>query len=54
MGRQVTNAQILFNLIDMAVVILFLPLVACGLERLIPDADDGRQLHPEPLSQLVK
>lgn len=46
-GRQVANAQILFNLIGVAVVILFLPAVARLLEKLIPDASGERRMHPE-------
>ncbi len=46
-GRQVANAQILFNLIGVAVVILFLPAVARLLEKLIPDAPGDRKLRPE-------
>jgi phosphate:Na+ symporter len=46
-GRQVANAQVIFNLIGVAVVILFLPAIARLLERLIPDTYGNRQLHPE-------
>jgi phosphate:Na+ symporter len=37
-GRQIANAQIVFNLIGVALVLPFLPAVARLLERLIPDA----------------
>jgi phosphate:Na+ symporter len=47
-GRQVANAQILFNLIGVAAVILFLPAIARGLEWLIPDVAE-RQLYPSTL-----
>ena len=46
-GRQVANAQILFNFIGVAVVILFLPMVARLLEKLIPDAPQEQKLRPE-------
>lgn len=42
-GRQVANAQILFNVIGVAAVLPFLPLVARVLERLIPDASESRE-----------
>jgi phosphate:Na+ symporter len=38
-GRQIANAQILFNAIGVTVAILFLPAIARALERLIPDRD---------------
>jgi phosphate:Na+ symporter len=44
----VANAQILFNLIGVAAVILFLPAIARGLEWLIPDVAE-RQLYPSTL-----
>jgi phosphate:Na+ symporter len=37
-GRQIANAQIIFNVVGVAVVLPFLPAVAHGLTRLIPDA----------------
>lgn len=46
-GRQVANAQIIFNLIGVAVVIMFLPTIARLLEKLVPDANDDRTLTPE-------
>jgi phosphate:Na+ symporter len=46
-GRQVANAQILFNFIGVGVVILFLPMVARLLEKLIPDASQEQKLRPE-------
>jgi phosphate:Na+ symporter len=36
-GRQIANAQILFNLIGVAAVLPFLPAVARLLERAIPE-----------------
>ncbi len=36
-GRQIANAQVIFNLIGVAVVIGFVPLIVRGLEKLIPD-----------------
>ncbi|NJR74054.1 MAG: Na/Pi cotransporter family protein [Scytonema sp. CRU_2_7] len=46
-GRQVANAQIIFNLIGVAVVIVLLPTIARLLEKLVPDANGDRQLRPE-------
>jgi phosphate:Na+ symporter len=40
-GRQIANAQIIFNLVGVAVVLPFLPAIARGLTRLIPDAKDA-------------
>jgi phosphate:Na+ symporter len=36
-ARQIANAQLIFNLLGVALIIGFLPLIAQGLERLIPD-----------------
>lgn len=49
-GRQVANAQIVFNLIGVVVAIVFLPMVARLLERFIPDAASDRQLQLEPVA----
>jgi phosphate:Na+ symporter len=46
-GRQVANAQILFNLIGVAVVIFFLPVIARLLEKLIPDVPQERKFRPQ-------
>jgi phosphate:Na+ symporter len=46
-GRQVANAQILFNGIGVAIMVIFLPAVARILQRLIPDTDDDLRLQPE-------
>jgi phosphate:Na+ symporter len=46
-GRQIANAQILFNLIGVVVVIMFLPAIARGLEWIIPDTLRERQPYPE-------
>ncbi len=46
-GRQIANAQVIFNLIGVTVVIAFLPAIARLLERLIPDVAGDRQLQPE-------
>ena len=46
-GRQIANAQILFNLIGVVAVIPFLPIVAQLLQKLIPDVPGDRQLQPE-------
>jgi len=42
-GRQIANAQMLFNIIGVAAVIGFLPLVAYALEKLIPETEADRQ-----------
>ncbi|WP_322718919.1 Na/Pi cotransporter family protein [Nostoc sp. ChiQUE02] len=36
-ARQIANAQLIFNLLGVALIIGFLPLIARGLERLLPD-----------------
>ncbi|MBD6618480.1 Na/Pi cotransporter family protein [Komarekiella sp. 'clone 1'] len=36
-AREIANAQLIFNLLGVALIIGFLPLIARGLERLIPD-----------------
>ncbi|MBD3880735.1 Na/Pi cotransporter family protein [Phormidium tenue FACHB-886] len=58
-GRQVANAQMIFNIIGVVAVIGFLPLIARGLERLVPDTQadlereqrqaEKRQKTPEPV-----
>lgn len=42
-GRQIANAQMLFNVLGVGVVLPFLPWIARALERLIPDTP---QKHP--------
>lgn len=44
-GRQIANAQLIFNLIGTVLVVGFLPLIARSLEKLLPDtqADRARQ-----------
>jgi phosphate:Na+ symporter len=49
-GRQIANAQILFNVIGVTVVLPFLPAVAHALERSIPD---GRR-EREPISERAR
>jgi phosphate:Na+ symporter len=46
-GRQVANAQILFNLIGVVAVIMFLPAIARGLEWIIPEASRERRPYLE-------
>jgi phosphate:Na+ symporter len=46
-GRQVANAQILFNGIGVVVMVVFLPAIAQILQRLIPDTGDDIKLQPE-------
>jgi len=36
-ARQIANAQLIFNLLGVLLVLGFLPWIARGLERLIPD-----------------
>ncbi|MBD2167809.1 Na/Pi cotransporter family protein [Calothrix membranacea FACHB-236] len=42
-AREIANAQLIFNLAGVALVIGFLPLIARGLERLIPDKKANQQ-----------
>lgn len=42
-GRQIANAQVIFNLLGVALVIGFLPLIAHTLQILIPDAKNKNQ-----------
>lgn len=46
-GRQVANAQILFNGIGVAVMVIFLPAIAQILQRFIPDTENDLKLQPE-------
>ena len=39
MGRQIANAQILFNVIGVVLVLPLLPAIARALEKLLPDKD---------------
>lgn len=41
--RQIANAQVIFNVSGVVLVIGFLPLIARGLEKLIPDGQKGDQ-----------
>jgi phosphate:Na+ symporter len=49
-GRQIANAQIIFNVIGVMVVIMFLPVIARGLEIIVPDP--APQLPPEAIPAL--
>ena len=40
-ARQIANAQVIFNILGVVLVIGFLPLIARGLEKLIPDKQKG-------------
>ncbi|MGI2908679.1 Na/Pi cotransporter family protein [Tolypothrix sp. VBCCA 56010] len=42
-GRQVANAQMLFNILGVAIVIGFLPLIATLLTKLIPETEADRE-----------
>ena len=46
-GRQVANAQIIFNIMGVVAVVFFLPVIATLLEKLIPDVAGDRTLEPE-------
>ncbi|WP_009631255.1 Na/Pi cotransporter family protein [Synechocystis sp. PCC 7509] len=48
-GRQVANAQIIFNVMGVVAVIGFLPIIARLLEKFIPDVASDRKLQPEKL-----
>lgn len=41
-GRQIANAQLIFNVIGVALVIGFVPLIARSLEKLLPDTEADR------------
>lgn len=55
-GRQVANAQMLFNIIGVVAVIGFLPIIARALEKLVPetDADRERQQRQAEKQQAAK
>lgn len=42
-GRQIANAQMLFNVVGVVAVVGFVPLIARGLERLVPETEADRQ-----------
>ncbi|MEH1969347.1 hypothetical protein [Nostoc sp.] len=39
-ARQIANAQLIFNVLGVTLAIAFLPWIARGLERLIPDGQN--------------
>jgi phosphate:Na+ symporter len=45
-GRQIANAQIFFNIIGVTAAVLFLPAIARGLHRLIPDREPAAVTGP--------
>lgn len=47
-ARQIANAQVIFNVLGVALVIGFLPLIARGLEKLIPDNQSQQQAKAQP------
>lgn len=49
-GRQIANAQLLFNVISVMAVIGFLPMVARGLETLLPNVVAGQVEDVSPVS----
>ena len=46
-GRQIANAQVIFNFLGVALVIGFLPLIARSLQILIPDAKNQSAVKPK-------
>jgi phosphate:Na+ symporter len=46
-GRQIANAQMIFNTVGVVLVLPFLPMVARALERLIPDSRRERERSTE-------
>lgn len=42
-GRQIANAQLIFNVVGVLIVIWFIPLIARALQTLIPDSRDAEQ-----------
>ncbi|MBD1901912.1 MULTISPECIES: Na/Pi cotransporter family protein [Cyanophyceae] len=53
-ARQIANAQVIFNVLGVVLVIGFLPLIARGLEMLIPGGKSNRQLAGEPQREQTK
>jgi phosphate:Na+ symporter len=48
-GRQIANAQIFFNLVGVVAVVGFLPAIARGLEKLLPDnGEKAKKQETEP------
>lgn len=47
-ARQIANAHLLFNVAGVALVVGFLPWIARGLLRLVPDEAEGAEPHPAP------
>ncbi|MBD2107030.1 Na/Pi symporter [Nodosilinea sp. FACHB-13] len=50
-GRQIANAQMLFNIIGAAAVIGFLPIIARALEKLVPETDADRERQQRQLEK---
>jgi phosphate:Na+ symporter len=50
-GRQVANAQMIFNIIGVVAVIGFLPIIAKVLERLVPETDADRERQQRQLEK---
>jgi phosphate:Na+ symporter len=48
-GRQIANAQLIFNLIGAVVVVGFLPIIARVLEKLLPDTEADRERQQRQL-----
>lgn len=49
-GRQIANAQVIFNVLGVVLVIGFLPLIARALEKLIPDVESEQKVSPPRLN----
>jgi Na+/phosphate symporter len=47
-ARQIANAHLLFNIAGVALVVGFLPWIAQGLLRLVPDGAEGEKPHAAP------
>lgn len=50
-GRQVANAQMLFNSIGVVAIIGFLPIIARALEKLVPETDADRERQQRQLEK---
>jgi phosphate:Na+ symporter len=48
-GRQIANAQMIFNVIGVVAVVGFLPAIARGLEWIVPDAPSAPQRYVEAM-----
>lgn len=51
-GRQIANAQVIFNVLGVVLVIGFLPLIARGLEKLIPGGKSEQQAENQVINRI--